>query len=562
MNPRHVSRVPRSAFAVALGLALLPPAVAHAQFTEAPAPAAYALRNVTVVRPDGTSDAGQTLVVRAGRIEALARDATVPADARVLEGDTLYVYPGFVDAAGAVPFEFPRDTTDRSRVRSWDPPRMLQGFMPSRRVLDHMTARGSDVAALRRDGVVAVAVHPGLNEPLMGGRGVFVLLRPGAATSQQLVVQPELAPLMSLRGSRGAYPSTQMGVIAWYRQTFLDAQHQLATARSSNADAAGPAPAFDPDMSIVGEVLRTNGRVYFVANDANEIRRVLTLASEFGFRPVIVGGAGAWRVADELRAADVPVLVSVDFATPRRWEPDAKVEEGETPEPLAPAAAREKKELEEAYANAGRLAQAGVTFALVSGGEGDLLEGAVKVVEYGLSEADALRALTETPAALLGAPQLARVQAGSPATFIVSDRPVLTEDARILYTFVEGSLEKGADARRSSGSDAADGDGPAAVAGTWRVEVLGPQTQTFTMKLTQDGNEVGGTIESPEGTAPVSGTITGSKLSLRASIAVGGQSFDIEINGDINGDEASGVLGTAMGDIDWKARRTGPGARS
>src|SRR5690606_7712201 len=127
MNHRHVVRVLRSGFVCALGLALFPPA-ASAQFTEAPAPAAYALRNVTLVRPDGSAEAGQTLVVRAGRIEALGRDTAVPADARVLAGDTLYVYPGFIDAAGHVAFEFPRDTTDRTRVRSWDPPRTLQGF--------------------------------------------------------------------------------------------------------------------------------------------------------------------------------------------------------------------------------------------------------------------------------------------------------------------------------------------------------------------------------------------------------------------------------------------------
>src|SRR5690606_23740290 len=119
MDNRHASRIPRSAFTIAIGAALIVPGSAHAQFTDAPAPAAYALQNVTVVRPDGSSDAGQTIVVRAGRIETLARGAAVPADARMLEGDTLYVYPGFIDAAGTVPFAFPRDTTDRSGVRSW-----------------------------------------------------------------------------------------------------------------------------------------------------------------------------------------------------------------------------------------------------------------------------------------------------------------------------------------------------------------------------------------------------------------------------------------------------------
>jgi hypothetical protein len=250
----------------------------------------------------------------------------------------------------------------------------------------------------------------------------------------------------------------------------------------------------------------------------------------------------------------------MDFPKPRRWKPDAQPGEGEEAKPLAPAEAREKQELEDMYANAGRLARAGVTIALVSGGTADLLEGARKAIEHGLGEDDALRALTSAPAALLDAAQLARVQTGAPATFIVSDAPVLSKDARIVYTFVTGELEKGAASKRATASS--DSAGAVSATGTWAVEVLGPQTQTFTMKLTQAGTEVSGTLESPQGTTSVSGTIEGSTLSLRASIAVGGQNFDITLTGDITGDEASGVVGTAMGELDWKARRTGPGARS
>src|SRR5690606_35344937 len=186
MTHRHAFRVRGAALALALGLWAGGAAAAHAQFTEAPAPAAYAFRNVTVVRPDGATEAGQTLIVRAGRIEALARGAAVPADARVLAGDSLYVYPGLIDAAGTIAFELPRDSTERSQIRSWDPPRTIQGFMPSRRVIDYMTATGGDAADQRRKGIVAVAAHPPLTEPLMPGRGVLVLLRPKADAPQQL----------------------------------------------------------------------------------------------------------------------------------------------------------------------------------------------------------------------------------------------------------------------------------------------------------------------------------------------------------------------------------------
>jgi imidazolonepropionase-like amidohydrolase len=557
MEHRHATRVRGAAFVATL-LATLLPSAARAQFTEPPPPAAYALRNVTIVRGDGATEAGQTVIVRGTRIEAIGRNAPVPADARVLDGDSLFVNPGLIDAAGTLKFEFPRDTIDRSRVRSWDPPRVTQGFMPSRRVLDFMTATGADGAELRRKGVVAVAVHPPLGDPLMSGRGTFVLLRRGVTTTQQLVIQPELAPLFSLRGGRGVYPSTSMAVMAWYRQTFLDAQRQSLLA----ADATGPA-AYDADLALVQDLLRAQGRAYFVANDVHEIRRALALADEYRLKPVIVGGAEAWKLASELRTKSVPVLISLDFTKPRRWKPDEKPVAGADPKPLEPAAVREKKQLEETYANAARLAEAGVTFALVSAGRADLREGARKVIEYGLSERDALRALTITPAVLLDAPQLARVQPGGAATFVVSDAPLLAKDARVLYTFVEGALERGADPKKAAGTDSTTAGGDSAAvnaAGTWLVEFSGEAPmREMTLVLTQEGTRLSGTMRSPQGEIAVSGSMDNATMTLTGTFSAGGQNIPIELIGTVSDNEMTGALKTSFGDLDFKARRTGGG---
>jgi imidazolonepropionase-like amidohydrolase len=555
MTSRRALRVPSAVLALA-GAALVLPTAAEAQFTEPPPPAAYALRNVTIVRGDGSTDAGQTIVVRANRIEVIGRNAAIPGDARVLAGDSLYVYPGLIDAAGTLKFEQPRDTTNRSQVRSWAPPRATQGFLPSRRVLDYMTPTGADGAELRKKGVVALAVHPPLGEPLMPGRGALILLRRDATTTQELVIQPTLAPLMTLRGGRGVYPNTGMAVLSWYRQAFLDAQRQLQL----NANASGPGPSsFDGDMAILQDVLRTQGRVYIVANTADEIRRALDLAAEFNLKPVIVGGTEAWKVAADLRTRNVPVLVNVDFTKPRRWKPDEKPAEGEAPKPLEPAAAREKKQLEDAYANAGRLAQAGVTFALVSGARADLREGARKAVEYGLSESDALRALTITPAILLDVPQLARVQTGGTATFLVADAPLLSKESRILYTFVEGSLEPGADQRRRTNGEGAADSAAVNAAGTWRVEFASAEApmREMTLQLTQEGTTVGGTMQSSQGEVSLNGSVEGSELRLSGTFAAGGQSIPMEVVGTISGDEMSGAVKTSFGDLEFTARRSG-----
>ncbi|MCJ7627710.1 MAG: hypothetical protein MUO50_04900, partial [Longimicrobiales bacterium] len=74
---------------LALLFLLVFPAVASAQYREPPPPAAYALENVTVVHADGREEAGVNVVVRGGLIVAMGAGVGIPADALVLEGDSL-----------------------------------------------------------------------------------------------------------------------------------------------------------------------------------------------------------------------------------------------------------------------------------------------------------------------------------------------------------------------------------------------------------------------------------------------------------------------------------------
>ncbi len=432
------------AAAACLGGALLWPETAAAQFDEPPPPAAYALQGVTVIGADGGRQPNVTIVVRRGFIEAMGPEVAIPPGARLLEGDSLLVYPGIIDAQGKADFEFPEQEVDRSELAFWAPPREAQGFTPHRRVVDYLSATGSDLESQRTNGVVAAAVHP--EGALMPGRGTVLVFRPGAETPYDLVEQPELGPVMSFQGASGMYPSTIFGAAAFLRQSLEDARYHGQLEAAHDRDPTGlKAPAWDPDYAVLRSVMVGQTPVFFGADRAADIKRALELGEEYGFRPVIVGGGEAWRVADLLREREVAVLVSLDFPEPKQWKPeDEGEEETQEEEALDAAAEREKQDLENRYANPGRLATAGVTFALTSGGgEADIREGVRKAIEYGLSEDAALRAVTTAPAALLDVDHIAQVRAGMAATFIVTDGSLFGEDTKILYTFVEGELQEG-----------------------------------------------------------------------------------------------------------------------
>lgn len=536
---------------LAAAVALAGPATAFAQYVDVPPSPAYALDNVTVMHADGRRQEGVTVVIRGSMIEAIGPSVRAPADARVLEGENLVVYPGFVDANGEAEHEFPAPDIDRSEVEIWDAPRELQGFMPARRVVSYLTADGEAVADKRKQGIVAAAVHP--TGAMMPGRGVLVLYRRRVEEPEALVIRPALGPKFELQGGRGVYPGTLFGVMAFFRQAFEDARYQQQVAAAYGRDPEGlTTPAYDPDYDVLQQVLENELPVYFEVDSAPDIVRVIRLSDEYGFDPVIVGGGEAWKVADRLRERNIPVLVDVDFTEPRRWDPD---EEGD--EPLDAAVLREKQSYEDLYSNAGRLAEAGLTFALTSGGSGEILEGVRKVVEYGLSPEGALRALTATPADLLGIPEVVRVAEGLPANLVVSSGPIFGEDASVAYTFVEGRLEEG----EEPGAEAGDPDEAANVAGEWAMTIdADGQVMDGTMTLVQEGATFSGTIAMMGQDLEIrDGVINGNDISMVALMEQGGETIEIDITGTVDGDEASGQADSPMGMARWTAERRTPG---
>jgi imidazolonepropionase-like amidohydrolase len=545
-----------------LSAALLGPATVHAQYDTPPPPAAYAIQNVTLVRADGSRQPGMTIVIRGAFIEGLGRELPVPADAEVLEGDSLFVYPGMVDAQSGAKLALPEPEIDRQELEPWNPPRDVQGFTPHRLAAAYLSATGGELAKERAAGVVAGALLP--DGPVMPGRAAALLYRADAEAPMQLVVHPDLGPVFSLRGARGVYPSSLFAAVAFVRQSFENARHEGAVIAAHQRDPKGlEIPAWDPDHAVLRAVLAGELPAYFAVDRAEEIRTVLALSEEYGFAPVIVGGDEAWQVADRLRERRIPVLVSLDFPTPKRWKP-AKTRdttEAAPTEPADPAVEREREQMEKLYANAGRLAAAGVTVALTSGGgKADLREGARKAIEYGLDTTAALQALTSVPAGLLDMPVLGRIEAGLPATLVVATGELFDEGTQIAYTFVNGGMEPGKP-KKMGGGEAPTVD----VSGVWSLSIeAGGQRMGGRMTLTQTEAEFSGTLDLAEmGQLQITGgTVSGTDITFTLVIRMGGEVVEADARGTVEGDEASGTGGGPMGDFTWEATRIETPGRS
>src|SRR4029077_7965161 len=107
------------------------------------------------------------------------------------------------------------------------------------------------------------------------------------------------------RATATGYPESLMGVIAFVRQAFLDAEHFAEARSAANRAAARPALASDqpddPALEAMQPAIERRMPVAFEANEGRQILRALKLAKELKLEPIVTGGRHAEEVAADLK---------------------------------------------------------------------------------------------------------------------------------------------------------------------------------------------------------------------------------------------------------------------
>lgn len=439
----------RAAALLAAG-ALCAPALA----AQRNAPSTYAITNAKLVPVSAPIIERGTIVVRDGLIAALGANVTVPADARVIDGTGLTVYPGLFDALGTIGLASaapaggggrggaaaaalaalggPATTGDRSGNGSTaDQPR---GVAPELSAAEQVRLDEDALDGPRSAGI-ATALTVSSAGIFQGSSALINLAGPSASS---MIVKPNVAQHIAFSSGRGfggggGYPGSLMGVFAVLRQELLDAQRyrELKAAYAKNPKNMQRVE-FDPSHEALLPALAGQQPVVMNANSQREIERALDLAREFGLKLIVAGGSESNLMTSRLKAENVPVLLSINF--PRRT---ALPTPDEQPEEM-----RVLRERVEAPKTAGRLAAAGVKFAFQSGGLttwSDFDANVQRAVEGGLPADQAIRALTWSPAELFGvSDRLGSLEVGKIANLTITKGDLTDKAARINSLFVDG----------------------------------------------------------------------------------------------------------------------------
>ncbi|MFL5240942.1 MAG: amidohydrolase family protein [Gemmataceae bacterium] len=459
---------------------------APAQRTGGLQPTVFAIKNARVIPEPGKVISEANVVIRDGLIEAVGPGVKIPPEALTVDGKGLTVYAGFIDGLSNWGFDpalqrseggAPAVEDTAAEALAVTKPDNRKGMTPEFTVATALKAEDELADNWRKAGFTAHLVAP--EGGIIVGQSALVSLsnRP----PREALLRTPVAMHAAFRTNFGSpdYPRALMGIIAHTRQTFLDAGHyHREWAAFEKRGRAGLRPPQDPALASLGPVLSEEMAIAFEADSKDSIHRALDIAEEFKLKPMIFGGSDAWKVADRLKKAEVPVLLKLNFAegqpnrrgrlgggrppvaTPAPGTPPAgnrPARPDRPPADLGQPPAEEEKDLparvkednerkqKEERANAGVLNKQGVAFAFCTQGvSGDkpwdkFRENLRKAIKEGLSPEAALKALTVDAARIFGVDkQLGTVEPGKAAHLIVTDGDFQDAKTQIRYVFSDG----------------------------------------------------------------------------------------------------------------------------
>jgi len=348
------------------------------------------LRNATVyTMARGASEPlkNTDVLIENGRVAAIGTRLAAPAGVRVVDAAGRAVTPGVFGGLGHIGLEeigIEQTTGDYAQ--------RLGQMRPEFDVTLAFNPESMSLGVHRSNGVTFTVLAPA---SASGGSLVAGL---GAPVGLDGSLPPQVrAMFVDLGGDANDLSGGSRAA------QFMLLRQALVEARAPNLVMVHDERLLSPSgRQVLLEFLKSNGLFVFDVDRASDIRNTLAFAREEKLIAAIRGGTEAWRVADELAAAGIPVILD-----PLDNLPDTFDKIGAT------------------LQNAAKLRAAGVTV-LISIGDTDVddagktRQAAGNAVAHGMPWMDALAAITRVPAEVFGvADRFGTIERGKPADLVL-----------------------------------------------------------------------------------------------------------------------------------------------
>lgn len=335
--------------------------------------AQIAVKGEMVYTMDGDAIQNGVVLIQDGKIERVGSEnrVRIPSDYEIHEAKV--VTPGLIDARSVVGLAgYYNQDHDQDQLET------SSAIQPELRASDSYNAREYLVNYLKEHGVTTVHTGHGPGAVISGQ--MMIVKTTGETVDEALVKDATMLSVTLGSGMSRAFnsPGTRSKAVAMFRQELVRAKEHAAKR------AEGDAGSTDLKAEVMADLIDGKITAMVNAQTAHDIMTALRIQKEFGFPMVLEGGAEAYLVMDEIKDAEIPVIIHPTMARPGGAMKNISFE------------------------TASKLYEAGIPVAFQSGFEGYVPK--TRVVRYeagiaaanGLGMENALHALTVGAAEILG----------------------------------------------------------------------------------------------------------------------------------------------------------------
>ena len=398
---------------------------AHRGFASDPVPAAKQKKPIALVGGMIHTVSGEviqngTIVFDKGKITALGANVSVPSGAERIDVTGKHVYPGIIDSKSDM------GLTEIGSVRGTMDVVETGTVNPNARAEVALNPESELIPVARSGGITVVATMPGGG--LVSGTAAAIML--DGWTWEELTLKAPLGLVVNWPGMTFVQsPFSRQTKEEWQKQR----DDQLKALRDAFAAARAYSQAKKAEQQRGVQYHETDSRwepmvpvlegkvpVWVNANEMTQIQAAITWAEQEGVKLVIVGGRDSWRVATQLKAKDIPVILTDIQNVGRRWE-----------------------DYDVVFSLPKKLKDAGVRFCITGDGSASNSRNtayhAANAAAYGLSNDDALKSVTLYAAQILGiADRVGSLEVGKDATLIITNGDPLEIETNVEQVFIQG----------------------------------------------------------------------------------------------------------------------------
>ncbi|MEX0915214.1 MAG: amidohydrolase family protein [Wenzhouxiangellaceae bacterium] len=376
-----------------------------------------AVRAGTLHTGTGEAISDGVVLIKGGLISAVgsADRIDIPEGLELIEAAV--ATPGLIDArstvglSGAMNQPHDQDQLERS-----------DAMQPELRAIDAYNPRERLVEWLREHGVTTVHTGHGPGEIISGQT---LIAKTAGETVDEAVFEPVAALSATLgQGATGharKSPGNRSKAVAMLREQLIKAREYQKKLNRNDDDKPGPAR--DLGLEILAGVLDKEMPLVIEVHRHSDIMTALRLADEFDFDLVLAGAADAHLLLDEIKAAEVPVILHPTMS--RAWGGSDMANFS--------------------FTTAAKLIEAGIPVALQSGYEGYVPKTRVVLFEagilmgYGVEPSRALEMITLAPARILGIDdRVGSLEVGKHGDLALFDGDPFEYTTHVVGTIIEG----------------------------------------------------------------------------------------------------------------------------